>query len=140
MTDSDIKKAMEHCKNGKLDDCHGCPRFSDEYTLTTCTCMENLMTIALDLINRLEDENERLDKEVGRLSQVVLYNDGVTEMEVEEAKAEAYKEFAERLKERMYTVGFDIDELLNEMVGEKGCENCELLACDGCELYEMVGE
>ena len=53
----------------------------------------------LDLINRLQAENERLDKEVDRLSQVVLYNDGVTEMKVEEAKAEAYKECIEKAKD-----------------------------------------
>jgi hypothetical protein len=58
-------------------------------------------------INRLQAENERLNKEVDRLSQVVLYNDGVTEMKVEEAKAEAYKEFAEKLNKEAENVGID---------------------------------
>jgi len=82
----------------------------------------------LDLINRLQAENERLDKEVDRLSQVVLYNDGVTEMKVEEAKAEAYKEFEELLKtfitennipftKEIEQLWIKIDDILKEKVG-----------------------
>ncbi len=43
-------------------------------------------------IEHLTEENERLNKEVDRLSQVVLYNDGVTEMKVEEAKVDTLSE------------------------------------------------
>ena len=82
----------------------------------------------LDLINRLQAENERLDKEVDRLSQVVLYNDGVTEMKVEEIKAEAYKEFEELLKtfitennipftKEIEQLWIKIDDILKEKVG-----------------------
>lgn len=46
-------------------------------------------------------ELERLDKEVDRLSQVVLYNNGVTEMKVDEAKTKAYKECIEKVKEEI---------------------------------------
>lgn len=76
-------------------------------------------------------------------------------------KAEAYKEFAEKMEERIavkllrnksneYVEGFvdaldgvngEIDNLLKELVGGGGCDTCKSLTCDGCELYEeLVGE
>ena len=73
---------------------------------------------------KAEAEIERLNKEVDRLSQVVLYNDGIIEMKV----FEAYKEFVERLKEKYgyydwenKTIVYpdeEIDNLLKELVGE----------------------
>ena len=61
---------------------------------------------ASDLIRKLRvekkeltEENERLNKEVDRLSQVVLYHDGITEMEVEEAKDDTVRKMQERVKE-----------------------------------------
>lgn len=43
------------------------------------------------------EEVERLNKEVDRLSQVVLYHEGITQMEVDEAKAHTVKKMRERL-------------------------------------------
>lgn len=73
----------------------------------------------------LAAEVERLNKEVDRLSQVVLYNDGITEMKV----CEAITNFAERLKPRVdceYGNKFyrdkcfeEIDNLVKEMTGEQ---------------------
>ena len=57
-------------------------------------------------IKELTEENERLNKEVDRLSQVVLYHDGVTEMQVEEAKADTVRKMQERLTKK---VNADID-------------------------------
>jgi FtsZ-binding cell division protein ZapB len=100
--------------------------------------------VALDLINRLQAEkeglingqetlqkyittlqaeNERLNKEVDRLSQVVLYNNGVTEMKVEEAKAEAYKEVWGKLRSMCDAPHWcvwlsEIDEYFEKMLGE----------------------
>ena len=123
LTDNEIMEALKHCANG--EHCRFC-RFRG-ITGTVSDCSKNF----LDLINRLQAENKRLDKEVDRLSQVVLYNDGVTEMKVEKAKAEAYKEFAERLKEKIIAEYNeydeqeyprarieDIDNLLKELVGD----------------------
>lgn len=93
--------------------------------------------IVLDLINRQKAEIERL-KECPKC--VYEYDGEVTEYcvqgpcsnfkTVEQIKAEAYKEFAERLKEKIWDVdcrvGYvqvvdmgDIDETLKEMVGKK---------------------
>ena len=76
--------------------------------------------------NNAKAENVRLNKEVDRLSQVVLYNDGITEMKI----TEAYKEFAERAKalktwadtygaeEEVVTIE-DIDNLYKKLAGEQ---------------------
>ena len=75
-----------------------------------------------DLINRLQAENERLKKESEIFADIgKMYS---------EIKAEAYKEFAERLKEKKFELDdqnedifyavevAEIDNLLKEMVGE----------------------
>ena len=118
LTDNEIKKALECCSK---DEINGLNIFT-----YGDVPMRSLLRYALDLINRLQEENERLDKEVDRLSQVVLYNDGVTEMKVEEAKAEAYKECIEKVKD-IDQCAFDgwiefpedkLDNLLKELEGE----------------------
>ena len=120
MTDSEIIKALECCK-GADTDCWECELF-DCCKVTVQEIMQN----ALDLINRQKAEVERLNKEVDRLSQCVLYNDGIVadlEKDLFNAKAEAYKEFAERLKESAFTINQceeilfkeNIDNLLKEM-------------------------
>lgn len=58
-------------------------------------------SVAVGNINPLQKasrdaENERLNKEVDRLSQCVMYHDG----HIVDAKSEAYKEFAERLHQK----------------------------------------
>ena len=67
-----------------------------------------------NLINRQKAEIERLNKEVDRLSQCVLYHDGQV--------VDAVKEFAERLKKELsfgkYIQADQIDNLLKEMVGD----------------------
>lgn len=80
---------------------------------------------ALDLINRLQAENERL-KESNRLlinNPVLTWQDDLNN----EIKAEAYKEFADKLKEiatqefwetDAYVGAKQIDNLLKEIIGE----------------------
>ena len=78
-TDDEIVKALECCCNN--EDCIGCP------------CLDHgcyyEVQYSLDLINRQKAEIERLNKEVDRLSQCVLYHEGQI--------IDAIKEFAERL-------------------------------------------
>lgn len=80
--------------------------------------------IVLDLINRQESEIERLQKEVNLVS--ILFQD--LQERTDEIKAEAYREFAERLKNKWFAERYDspdvdfddfIDNLLTEMVGEE---------------------
>lgn len=101
----------------------------------TCNCSQITANTALDLINRQRAEIERL-KECPKC--VYEYDGEVTEYcvqgpcpnfkTVEQIKTEAYKEFAEKLKEEWFCnrydspdVDFDdfIDNLLKEMVGEE---------------------
>lgn len=81
----------------------------------------------LEEYDRQKAEVERLNKEVDRLSQVVMYNDSITETKVSEAR----KEFWDRLKKEAefisggdYGFSFEIredvaDNLLKEMEGEE---------------------
>ena len=123
MTDNEIVKALECCDMaGGAFDCKKCPNFKD-----FAECKESLSRCALDLINRQKVEIERLN---GYLD-VISYS-------TDKIKAEAIKEFAERLKEKAcrisvsykgeiiperteYHIGeVDIDNLVKEMVGDVG--------------------
>lgn len=89
MTDNEIIKALECCPQGNSNhNCSKCNYRSDDIGY----CFENLMKDALDLINRQQAEIERLNEEVDRLSQCVLYHEGHI--------ADAIKEFADKLKEQ----------------------------------------
>ena len=121
ITDIEIIKALEYIDDNVRWMLFECP-------VKWATSVSVIAFRARHLIYRLQAENERLDKEVDRLSQVVLYNDGVTEMKVEEAKAEAYKEFEELLKtfitennipftKEIEQLWIKIDDILKEKVG-----------------------
>lgn len=96
-----IIKALEIC--GRLGEymhnCVGCPLKNEEY------CVALLSQDALALIRDITAENERLEREVDRLSQVVLYHDGITEMKVAEANADTVRKMQERLKACTECVG-----------------------------------
>lgn len=137
-TDEEIKSSLEviattqNCNECKIRNCKW----------GTCNCSQITANAALDLINRQRAEIERL-KECPKC--VYEYDGEVTEYcvqgpcpnfkTVEQIKTEAYKEFAEKLEEKLCdcrTVsdgeycGFDcgdthecIDDLLKEMVDEE---------------------
>lgn len=130
MTDNEIIKALECCSNGKGNMCSKCPKYSGDNDF----CQEELHRLALDLITcQAEDlyhalaANERLK---GELS--VANNDLVEvcfgkHKTAQEIKAEAVREFAERLKKHSYFDDGDqrkvvaeaiIDHYLKEMVGD----------------------
>ena len=132
MTDNEIIKALE-CLRGNAFDCGECPYCS----CYPAPCEQQVAKDALSLINRQKEEIERLKN---RDLQVE-----VSEKLEREIKAEAVKEFADRLKEqdgynnhvfddcasilvpKEYLKGRDekikevwttIDNLVKEMVGE----------------------
>lgn len=140
LTDAEVKKALERCSSNDEQQCWYCP-----YIHNPNGCLM-LPQDALDLINRQEQENENLKAEVERLKGCVKTEDEVKEIAkrameplvieitreqidiaVKLAKAEAYKEFAERLNE-IATQGFweayayvgtdQINNLLKELVGD----------------------
>ena len=121
MTDNDIRKALECCKEPASPIV--CRRCS---LSTTKRCVAKLSENALSLINRQRAEIERLHKEVG-------YWEAETKearADIDQAVVEAIKEVAERLKEEQeffvngcddfvgYVAVSRIDNLTKEMAGD----------------------
>lgn len=98
-TDDEIIKALEWCGE---DLCSFCPFYDDELG---CDC--NLQFLALDLIRRQKQQIEHFS-DIGK-----MYS---------EVRAEAIREFAERLKEvDDYVSPLDIDYLVKEMTEGQPC-------------------
>lgn len=124
MTDEQIIKAVGVCKTGA---CRGCPY----HVLGTAGCISILKKDVFDLINRQKAQIESLREENRILSHDAdtAFQEGLNEnrdlfkKEVEpEIKAEAYKEFAERLCEGKVSNDKTVIEakvLLKEMVDEE---------------------
>ena len=120
MTDNDIIKALECCCNAvECDD--NCP-LKHKPSITDCN------KEFLDLINRQKAEIERLQKDSKRLKKVQMQLDDAMKM-YSTIKAEAVREFAERLKNKRLHIEdegqifkmvhcYEIDNLVKEMVGE----------------------
>lgn len=114
LTDKEIVKVLECCvgdNDGK--NCFDCPLWEID------GCQERLLLDALDIINRLQVKNQRLTTAHPKTIE------SIKKMR-DKAKAEAYKEFWEKLWELdpeiiSKVVSFDLDELNNlkkELVGE----------------------
>lgn len=123
LTDKDIKKALE----GAILNAKKCD--SKVWSIAVYK-LEN----AFDLITRQQEKIERLKGiSDNKTKELLRYNASIEELhkKLEIAKAEAYKDFAERLKEE-YAQGInwfgvkehyfvnveDIENLLKEMAGE----------------------
>ena len=118
MTDKEIIKALECCSSPKAN-CEDCPCFNKDCISTT--------PYVLDLINRQQETIETLRKCVEQHH--IIRKDGKSPLSLltAEIRAEAIKEFAKRLKERLKgngglfcvtTMNAQIDNLVKEMVGE----------------------
>lgn len=131
MTDAEIIKALEYCVCN-LYKCPECP-YNNE---TVSKCSVKLKFDTINLINRQQAENERLNgviknfkatkerqkAEINRLNKAV-YNYEACLESIEKIKAKAIKEFAERLKKHFnpdisYDIKQYIDNLVKEMAGE----------------------
>ena len=136
-TDEEIVRNYEWCIGCTSDRCRECTMDEQGF------CEEELQDLVLDLINRQKSEIERLKTENKiyiDANQVIGYQRDQRDKEIDELqkqidgldvrenkiKAEAYKEFAERLKkETLSDRGYDIlqqgtiDNILKEMVGEE---------------------
>lgn len=88
MKDNDIIKALEHCPKCVYGSCPECPMYGVN------GCDSELMKLALDLINRQKAEIERLERSAKQ------WEDTAKDLYIsrENIKAEAVKEFADRLK------------------------------------------
>lgn len=119
MTDKEIIKAIEHCKNNEGNGCRGCVFYGNEKG----TCIDELLTDAFDLINRQQAEIERLKSDLHDCVREVSKSHKID-------RINAIKEYNEKLKEHAYLdsgiTGFqemvvdlsDIENIADEMVGE----------------------
>ena len=111
MTDKEIIKGLECCKRDfSMVNCLDCPYNKEK----SANCMSFMIDDALDLINRQQAEIERLNNNISAVA-ITLSNSA------KETRAEAIKEFAERLKrlkQMPLITTVDIDNLVKEMVGE----------------------
>lgn len=93
-TDEEIKKALECCKK---DDCDNCPN-------NFGNCYANLAGYALDIINRQQAEIERLTVNMNAFGLGMIRE----KQRADTARAEAIKEFVERLKEKPIKYGLPL--------------------------------
>ena len=77
LTDEEIVKALEHCATENT--CRGCVKHNGEPTIDYFKCIRDTRKKVVDLIHRLQSENERLTEENGQLKG---YNSGL-EYEIE---------------------------------------------------------
>ena len=115
-TDEEIIRNYEWCIGCTSDRCRECTMDEEGF------CEEELQDLVLDLINRQKAEIEKLK------GSTIVSNIMESQRIKREAKAEAYKEFAEIIKDKWFDnrydspdVDFDdfIFNLLKEMVGEE---------------------
>ena len=135
LTDNEIKKALECCII-QCSVCRQCPLLPIKDNRGKC--YTNLKKQALDLINRLQAENERLKEEKDTMSAYIKGNGWGLISFVEfckNIKAEAYKECIEKVKEQSnkaawvsggklvayeYTITAEkLNNFLKELVGEQ---------------------
>ena len=164
MTDNEIIKALECCISHKgFEACESsCPFYEQEM------CLEDgdaLLKYSLDLINRQQAEIERLKAENQSIKycyeRAKSYNDTLAESCEKNCKkfnmttrAEAIKEFAERLKRRFaYDPNYNnvvnnvasvfregIDDLVAEMTGETFTKVDHNSLCETETFEGMVGK
>ena len=125
-TDDEVKKALEcHSQN---DTCAGCVYWDGKLACTIALAKDTL-----DLIKRLQAENERLKN---AYKQCAWERDAYIEIEntaIAEAKAEAYKEFAEKFENRILSM------LTTATLDEKEII-CAFVGINNNVLKELVGD
>ena len=118
MTDNDIIKALECCSHSEGHKCSICP-YKDENNIY---CVEFLLRDSLALIN--SQKAERLNGWVKTEDEVRAIAKQTIQSYIDIIKAEAIKEFAERLKsmcDKPYWCVWlsEIEDLEEEMIGEQ---------------------
>ncbi len=134
MTDNEIRNAIAGCVNSTVK-CNECV-FIDELYDGSGLCMEFALKYALDLINCQKAEIERLNAMVAAAEDYLhpLPFKTAYDEEIQKAKSEAIREFAEKLIEETRTFS-EYDE---------GGWECDVSAISAEEIdriaKEMVGE
>lgn len=114
-TDEEIIRNYEWCIGCTSDRCRECTMDEEGF------CEEELQDLVLDLINRQKAEIEKLK------GSTIVSNIMESQRIKREAKAEAYKEFAEIIKDKWFDNRYDspdidfddfIDNVLKKLVGD----------------------
>lgn len=119
MTDNEIIKALECCYT--YSNCNGCPQEGK------IKCLELAGRNALDLINRQKAEIERLISRVSVLAEIekdcaLKYGDDIDVSIVKkQIKAEAIKEFADRLITKIVNTPFGVNCTSETESYKEGC-------------------
>ena len=136
MTDNEIIKALEYCQSETTENCNKCP------LVFKGACQQECLRKAFDLINRQQAEIEKQRIMLEAIEDAVnpLPFETDYDKSIKQAKSEAIKEFAERLKAKSsccvasqngqelyetksYTIkAIEIDNLVKEMVGDNNAE------------------
>lgn len=155
LTDKEIIKAYEYCINH--DGCEGCI-----CATTDIQCIVNKPKLALDLfkryevkleeaedtiqyadkeikrlndlINRLQAENERLNEDIQAQKSSISSLLSIVNSNYQNGKAEAYKEFAERLLNEIQEAILSNDKVISERVKKHNANRYEddlCIMCDG---------
>ena len=128
MTDNEIIKALECCKTPKCSNCAVCPMRG-----IGTDCLGEVISNTLDLINHQKAEIERLTAMVEAAEEhfTPLPFKNAFDEYIEKCKAEAIKEFSERLKKEANGYDFCGDGIIYKMVDVEDID---------CLAKEMVGE
>lgn len=121
MTDEEILKGLKAC--GVDGTCADCPYDTPYIPDTPPDCSERMMKDAFDLVTRQKGEVERQRNQHFVIPARCNGKTVLIKKTINAIRAEAIKEFAEKLKESLSwrtepIDGYDIDELVKEMVGE----------------------
>lgn len=136
LTDEEIVKELEHCLNGDYKTkCNGC-----HYDKSKGYC-QDMDRDALDLIKRLQSENEILQKENERLKKFELYRIKKTkEQEVEIERLTKDKSFATRKMMESKAKAVELQKKVDELKEENN-RYAEVFGMVGKDFYTVeVGE
>ena len=138
--DEEIIKALECCKNCCCKQCDEQPDFQEAIDLINRQKAENEalkmeFSVMRDKANSYKAENERLKAEnTFAIAERNAFDTSFNKVlkQLKNAKAEAYKEFAERLKgyrngNYIFVSTVLLDNLIKEMVGEEEANNNDSL-------------
>lgn len=102
MKDEQIIKALECCATDDGNDCFQCPYCNIFFESGNGGCVNRCRKDALDLINRQTAENERLKERISYLEESIDCSRKEYNRLLQQTQSEAIKEFAERLKRKIW--------------------------------------
>ena len=123
LTDEQVKEAVYFCEFKRRNTCKGCLAYEGDAFKHQCRQVHRRI---YELVQEKEKEVDDLKAEIEKQrKEAQILRDEIIKLQtkIEIVKIEAYKEFADRLKEKNRSVGIlrqgDIDNLLKELTERK---------------------